>query len=217
MDDELLARMDHYLDAQFGREDDVLKETRAEMAREKLPSIAVSAAEGRALQVLTALSGATRVLELGTLGGYSATCIARGLPLGGKIISLELDEHHAATARKNIARAGFSDTVDVRVGPALEGLAAIKAAGEPLFDMAFIDADKDNYPLYLEEVYPLVKKGGVILADNTMPRNMHAPNDGGIGKFNVAATNHPGLLCANFPMLRDDSIDALVVCIKVGD
>ncbi len=217
MDQEQLARIDHYLDAQFGREDEVLQETRAEMARAHLPSIAVSAAEGRALQVLTALSGAKRVLELGTLGGYSATCIARGLPHDGKIISLELDEHHAETARKNLARAGFGSMVEVRVGAALDSIAAIKATGEPQFDMAFIDADKDNYPLYLSEVYPLVKKGGVILADNTMPRNMLAPQEGGIGRFNVAATEHPGLICANFPMLRDDGIDALMVCIKVGD
>ncbi len=217
MDQKQLARIDRYLDEQFGREDDVLRETRAEMSRAKLPSIAVSAAEGRALQVLTALSGAKRVLELGTLGGYSATCIARGLPHDGIIISLELDEHHAATARKNLERAGFASKVEVRVGAALDSIAAMKAAGEPQFDMAFIDADKDNYPVYLNEVYPLVRNGGVILADNTMPRNMEAPFDGGIGRFNVAATEHPGLICANFPMLRDDGIDALMVCIKVGD
>src|SRR5690606_3405585 len=109
-----------------------------------------------------------RILEIGTLGGYSATWFARALPDDGKLISLEIDPHHAEVARKNLERAGFASKTEVRVGPALQTLDQMRADNEPPFDLVFIDADKEAYPDYLKKVLPMVREGGLILADNTM-------------------------------------------------
>ena len=115
------------------------------------------------------MSGARRILEIGTLGGYNAIWLARALPAGGKLITLELSEHHAEVARRNLAQAGLAAKVEVRVGPALAALTAMEQAGEAPFDLVFIDADKDGYVAYLPKSVALVRDGGLILADNTLP------------------------------------------------
>jgi predicted O-methyltransferase YrrM len=136
-----------------------------------LPQIDVTSLQGKFLDFLVRVSGARRVLEIGTLGGYSTIWLARALPEGGRVVTLELDPHHARVARANLQNAGVLDRVDLRVAPALETLAILAntAAGpaEP-FDLIFIDADKQGYPDYLEWSLKLSRPGTVIVADNVV-------------------------------------------------
>src|SRR6202030_2892298 len=131
-----------------------------------LPTIAVSANEGKLLHLLARAIGARKILELGTLGGYSTIWLARALPVGGRLISLEYAAKNAEVARKNIARAGLADRVEVRVGAAIETLPGL--VGEAPFDLIFIDADKESYTEYLDWAVKLSRRGTVIIADNVV-------------------------------------------------
>lgn len=133
-----------------------------------LPAIDVSPAQGKLLELLARMNGARRVLEVGTLGGYSTICLARAVGEGGRVVSLEIDPHHAAVARANLDHAGVGERVDIRVGPAADSLAALVAAGEPAFDFAFIDADKPSNPVYLRHALALSRVGTVIVCDNVV-------------------------------------------------
>jgi caffeoyl-CoA O-methyltransferase len=165
---ELLERIDVYIEDLFGTSDEVLEATLGDSRRGGLPDINVSPNQGRLLQLLVEITGARRILEIGTLGGYSAIHLARGLPEDGELISLELDEHHAGVARNNIERAGLSEVVEVRVGDAHRLLAGLIENGEGPFDLVFIDADKEGYPDYLEATLRLVRPGSLLLGDNTI-------------------------------------------------
>jgi caffeoyl-CoA O-methyltransferase len=165
---ELLEEIDGYIEHLFGTSDEVLEATLRDSRRGGLPEINVSPNQGRLLRMLVELSGARRILEIGTLGGYSAIHLARGLPEDGELISLELDEHHADVARNNIERAVLSDIVEVRVGNAHKLLTDLIEKGEDPFDFVFIDADKEGYPDYLEASLQLVRPGSLILGDNTI-------------------------------------------------
>jgi predicted O-methyltransferase YrrM len=133
-----------------------------------LPAIDVSIAQGKLLHLLAFQTGARRILEVGTLGGVSTIWLARALPDGGRIVTLEIDPHHAAVARDNIARAGHAGQVDIRVGPATAALDAMIAAGEGGFDFAFIDADKENNPAYVRAAMALARPGATIIVDNVV-------------------------------------------------
>jgi predicted O-methyltransferase YrrM len=133
-----------------------------------LPEIQVSACQGKLLRLLIQIHGARRVLELGTLGGYSTIWLAGGLPPDGRLITVEYEAKHAAVARENIARAGFANKVEVRVGPALKILPELAAENLEPFDLIFIDADKENYPEYFAWALRLSRKGSVIIADNVV-------------------------------------------------
>jgi caffeoyl-CoA O-methyltransferase len=158
-------RVADYIAGLFAREDDVLRAIREESDRSGLPPIAVPAETGRFLQVLLAAISARRVLEVGTLGGYSAICMARAMGAEGRVLSLEIDQGHAGFARRHIARAGLEENIEVRVGPALAILPALD--GER-FDAVFLDADKEPLPTYLEWALRLVRPGGLIIADNAL-------------------------------------------------
>jgi caffeoyl-CoA O-methyltransferase len=171
--EELLA----YLSRCGARTDDVLDRVRAETS--KLPNaiMQIAADQGALMELVVRLIGAKDALEIGTFTGYSAICIARGLSEGGRLTCLELDEEFAAIAQRNIDAAGVADRVEIRVGPALESLAAIPA--EPGFDFAFIDADKRSYPDYYELVLERMRRGGLILLDNMLQGGrVVAPNTG---------------------------------------
>jgi predicted O-methyltransferase YrrM len=209
-----LDNYNDYIGGLFAHEDDALRAAREDMEREGLPRINVSATEGQLLHVLALSVGARRILELGTLGGYSGIWLSRALPQDGKLVSLELDPHHADVARRSLARAGVGDRVEVRVGPAAESLAKMAADGEPLFDLVFIDADKDGYPEYLERTVPLVREGGLVLADNVMPRDIPAGGPRtGIERFNAALAARRDLISIIVPVLRG-SLDGLSISIK---
>ena len=207
-------RLDTFISNLFAHEDDALRSALVDMEREGLPSINVSASEGQTLHVLARAIGAKRILEVGTLGGYSTIWLARALPEGGRLVSLELDPHHADVARHNVARAGLANSVEIRVGRASESLA--KMAGEGPFDLAFIDADKDGYVGYLDQVVPLVRPGGLILGDNTLTHSALDPNaDTGITRYNAAVAARTDLVSVIIPTLRHE-IDGLLVSVKVG-
>ncbi len=139
-----------------------------------LPSISVASHEGRLLWMLARMQDARNILEIGTLGGYSTIWLARALAAGGRLITLEFDPKHAAVARENIARAGFAEMVEVRVGPALDSLPVIAAEGRGPFDLVFIDADKKNNWEYFEWALKLSRVGSVIIVDNVV-------RDGAVG------------------------------------
>lgn len=160
--------VDAYIaDRLIGR-DPALEAALAANAAGGLPAIDVSAAQGKMLGLLARMAGARRILEVGTLGGYSTIWLARALPEDGKLVTLELEPHHAEVARANLARAGFADRCDVRVGPALGTMAAMIAAGEGSFDLVFIDADKPGNVAYLNAALQLTRPGSVIVVDNVV-------------------------------------------------
>ncbi|MFF5341531.1 O-methyltransferase [Streptomyces althioticus] len=133
-----------------------------------LPPIAVSPLQGKLLHLLARIQGARRVLEIGTLGGYSTIWLGRALPADGRLITLEYDPRHAEVAVRNIARAGLAEQVEVRVGPALESLPKLADEHPPPFDLVFIDADKANNPHYVEWALRLTAAGSVIVLDNVV-------------------------------------------------
>jgi len=133
-----------------------------------LPAIDVSAAQGKFLNLLVRMSGARLVLEIGTLGGYSTLWMARALPKGGRLVSLEYDALHATVARENIEAAGFSDLVEVRIGRAIDSLAQLHAEGLYPFDLIFIDADKPSNAAYLDWALRLSRPGAVVIVDNVI-------------------------------------------------
>lgn len=158
-----------YLADVFGREDGVLTELKRAAQDAGLPDIAVSADVGRLLSLLTSLTPGMLAIEVGTLAGYSGIWLARGLRPGGKLITLELDEKHADFAEQQFARAGLAAQVEVRRGAALEQLPRLAAElGPRSVDVAFIDADKREYPAYFAQLRPLIKPGGLFLADNVL-------------------------------------------------
>ena len=133
-----------------------------------LPPISVTPNQGKLLQLLARMQGARKILELGTLGGYSTIWLARALPAGGRLITLEAEPRYAEVAQANIARAGLSELVELRVGPALQTLPELHAEGAGPFDLIFIDADKQNYPGYFEWALRLSRPGTLIVGDNVV-------------------------------------------------
>jgi predicted O-methyltransferase YrrM len=166
MDDPRWTQVDDYLVSLLSPSDEALAGALADSDAAGLPAIAVAPNQGKMLLLLAQISGARRILEIGTLGGYSTISLARALPLDGHLLTLELEAAHARVARINLDRAGLGTLVDVRVGPATESLRSLVAEGEEPFDFIFIDADKEGYPEYLELSLALARPGTVIVADN---------------------------------------------------
>ena len=158
--------VDDYIAAKLLGDDDALATTLANNAANGLPPIDVSAAQGKMLFLLAQIAGARRILEIGTLGGYSTIWLARALPDDGELVTLELEDHHARIARQNLKRAEVSDKVDIRVGPAAESLAAM--IGEAPFDFVFIDADKQSNALNVTEAIRLGRPCTTIIVDNVV-------------------------------------------------
>ncbi|MGX5828665.1 O-methyltransferase [Mesorhizobium sp. 43Arga] len=170
--------VDDYIVGSLFEADPVMDAVLATNRDQGLPPIDVSPAQGKLLSLLARMQGARTVLEIGTLGGYSTIWLARGLPADGKIVTLELDSHHARVARSNFERAGVSERVELRVGPALESLAALSAENAGPFDLIFIDADKPNNPNYLSWAMRLSRPGTVIICDNVIRDGAVLDRDG---------------------------------------
>jgi predicted O-methyltransferase YrrM len=168
MPESTWKKVDEYAVQLLSLSDRTLDAALADSDAGGLPQINVAPNQGKFLEVLAASHRSKRILEIGTLGGYSTIWLARALPPDGQLISLELEEHHAQVARKNIDRAGFATQVEVRVGPAVASLRAMLDAGTERFDFIFIDADKESYPQYLELSLALSRTGTVIVADNVV-------------------------------------------------
>lgn len=168
MPEEPWKAVDDYLADLFVPEDPALTAALVESEAAGLDPISVSSMQGKLLNLLVQLTGARRILEIGTLGGYSTIWMARALPEGGKLISLELQQKHAEVAGKNVARAGLSDKVEIRLAPALDSLKAMHAEGASPFDLIFIDADKESIPRYYEWSMKLSRKGTLVIVDNVI-------------------------------------------------
>jgi predicted O-methyltransferase YrrM len=168
MTQETWTAVDNYINQMLVPSDPVLDAVVESSAAAGLPAIAVSPSQGKLLYLLAQIQGARKVLEVGTLAGYSTIWLARALPPGGRVITLEFDPKHAKIATTNIAQAGLSDTVEVRVGPALASLPQIVAEGLGPFDLIFIDADKENNVPYFKWALQLSRPGTVIIVDNVV-------------------------------------------------
>ncbi len=186
---------DQYITQLFVREDDALRTTQAEADRNGLPQISLAPHEGRLLQFLALAVGAKKIVEIGTLAGYSGTWLARALPAGGKLFTLEKSSKHAEVARASFERAGVATKVELLEGDALDSLKKIEAHGP--FDLVFIDADKGGYPNYLAWAVANLRSGGIVAAHNAFrggavlaPKN---DDDRGMDSFNRALAEHPQL------------------------
>jgi predicted O-methyltransferase YrrM len=160
--------VDSYIEQRVLGPDPVLDAALAAAAAAGLPRIAVSAAQGKQLELLARLAGAKRILEVGTLGGYSAICLARALPADGYLLTLEIDPRHAEVARQTIDSARLPARIEIRLGPALETLAGLSPDVVAPFDVVFIDADKRHNPQYLEWAVKLGRPGTLIVVDNVV-------------------------------------------------
>ena len=208
VNEQLLNEIDDYIETLFVPPDPALEQNLKNSDAAGLPAIAVSPAQGRFLYILAKIAGAKRILEIGTLGGYSTTLLARALPENGKLVTLELSPVHAAVARKNLEAAGVSALVEIRVGSASETLDKMIAAGEEPFDLIFIDADKPGYAGYLNQVLYLSRSGTVIVGDNLIRRGevmAAVPDDEsalGAKNFNSLIASHPRLESIVLPMIK---------------
>lgn len=195
-------RVDTYIGEKLIGDDAILAAALAHNAENGLPPIDVSAAQGKMLYLLAQMAGARRILEIGTLGGYSTIWLARALPDDGVLVTLEVDHKHARVAQADLDRAGLSDRAEIRVGPALDSLAAMTDVAP--FDFVFIDADKQSNVDYVAEAIRLGRSGTTIIVDNVV-------REGGILD---PASNDPGVLGtrALFDFLQSDPrIDATAV------
>lgn len=166
MTQEAWSAIDQYITDQIVHEDAALRAATRATVDAGLPQIAVAPNQGKLLSLLARLLGAKRILEIGTLAGYSTIWLARGLSRGGRLITLEADEQHAAVARDNFRRAKLARMIELRVGKALDTLPEVPRT--PRFDLVFIDADKANIPDYFAWGLKLTRKGGVIVVDNVV-------------------------------------------------
>ncbi|MEA2676931.1 MAG: hypothetical protein QOJ81_1072 [Chloroflexota bacterium] len=189
--------VDDFIVDTFDLDDDVLRAAVAASVTAGMPQIQVSAALGQFLNVQARALGARRILEVGTLAGYSSIWLARALPRDGRLVTLELSPKHAEVARANLAHAGLGELVEVRVGPGVDSLAALVAEKVEPFDMVFIDADKEGYPDYLEWSLRLTRPGSLIVADNVVRGGAIIEPDHadsrvqGIRQFNEALAHDP--------------------------
>jgi predicted O-methyltransferase YrrM len=168
MDKNIFEKVDNYISEISAQEDKILTDVIKSLEDENIPQMSVSANHGKFLQVLMISCNAKRVLELGTLGGYSTIWLARALPDKGKLISLEIDKHYSEVAKRNVENAGLSEKVDIRVGRALDILPTLIEQNEEPFDFIFIDADKPPYTEYFELAIKLSRKGTIIVCDNVI-------------------------------------------------
>ena len=207
-------RFERYVAELFAAEDPILSKIRARHAAENLPTINVSPEEGKLLHLLLLTIGATKVLELGSLGGYSGVWLARALPPNGKLTTIEKDARHAKIARETFALARLAKKVQLIEGAALDVLPTLPAG----FDAVFIDADKEPLPKYFDWGMRLLRRGGLLLCDNAffhgaaVDPNDRSGNALGVRKFNDLAAHDPRLVATIIPVR-----DGLVVGLKVRD
>ena len=161
-------QVDHFLEDRLLPHDEILEAALQASNEAGLPAISVTATQGRFLNLLARVRGARRILEIGTLGGYSTIWLARALPADGSLVTLELDSNCSTVARTNFERAGLADLIDLREGPALDSLPQLAAEGGAPFDLVFLDADKEHHPDYFQWALKLSRPGTLIVADNVV-------------------------------------------------
>lgn len=217
MSTELWKRVDEYYCGLFLSADDVLDSALKDSDAGGLPTIQVSPAQGKLLCLLAKSGGAKNILEIGTLGGYSTIWMARALPDDGRLVTLEVVPKHAEVARANIARAGFADKVEVRLGPAQETLDVLQKEGVGPFDFVFIDADKAAYPEYFKAALNLCRTGAMIVADNVVRDGEIVNSDSsdasiqGIRRFNEIVAAEPRVTATVVQTVGSKGYDGFVI------
>jgi len=220
---ELWSAVDHYIAGLLVPADPVLDATLQASADAGLPSIQVSPLQAKLLHVLARLQGARNILEIGTLGGYSAIWLARALPPGGRLLTLEADAKHADVARASFARAGLTGVIELRLGPALDTLPQIAAEGHGPFDLIFIDANKNHMAEYFDWALKLSRRGSVIIADNVI-RNGGVidtastdPDIQGVRRFNERLAAESRVSATEIQTVGSKGYDGFALAVVVVD
>ena len=216
------GEVDDYVTEMLVGPDRDLEAALADSEAAGLPPISVTAPQGKLLQLMARMIGATRILEIGTLGGYSTIWLARALPPGGRLVTLELEPRHAEVALGNLTRAGLGAAVEIRVGPALESLAAMEVGPADPFDLVFIDADKDNIPGYFDRAVRLSRPGGVIVVDNVVRNGalVDAADDDprvlGVRRFHDMLSTRPDVAATTIQTVGSKGYDGFTVAVVNG-
>jgi len=223
MTEKAWTTVDHYLNDTLLKPDAALEAALQANAATGLPEIDVAPNQGQFLQILAQMLRARRILEIGTLGGYSTICLARALPSTGKLITLELNPKHAAVAQSNIDRAGLASLVEIRIGPALDSLSQLEAEQTAPFDLIFIDADKPNNPNYLAFALKLSRPGTLILCDNVIRDGDVAnptstdPNTHGARQLLEAMAANPRLSATALQTVGSKGWDGFAMALVLSD
>lgn len=219
MTQEQWSEVDDYIRGLFVPADAALDAALEDSAAARLPPINVSPPQGKLLMILAELAKARRILEIGTLGGYSTIWLARALPPDGRLITLEVDPDHAKVAEANLARAGLSGVVELRLGPALETLPKLEAEGAGQFDFIFIDADKQNNAEYFRWALKFSHKGTVIMVDNVVRKGTVAdpastdPSTLGVRRFNDIASAERRVLATEIQTVGIKGYDGFAIAL----
>lgn len=222
MDKSLFGAVERYIGELFGPEDEALTASLSAARRAGLPNIEISPGHGKLLQILASAVNANRILEIGTLAGYSTIWLARSLPADGRLITLEIDEPRAAVARSNIARAGLSEMVEVRVAPAIDSLRLMVVNGEPAFDLVFIDADEPSYVDYLDAAVQLSRPGSLIVVDNVVREGAVVEPDSvdprviGSRRFNEKLAADTRLAATLITTIGENSYDGVAIALVLN-
>lgn len=223
MTPELWTAVDRYLAELLAPADAALEAALAANRAADLPAIDVSPPQGKLLHLLARLQGAHKILEIGTLGGYSTIWLARALTAGGRVITLEADPVHAETARANITRAGLAAVVDVRLGPALETLPRLEAERCGPFDVTFIDADKPSTPDYFTWALKLSRRNSIIIVDNVVRDGAvidgasSDPGVKGMRRFFEMLAAEPRVIATAIQTVGSKGYDGFAIALVIGD
>ncbi len=215
--------VDRYINGLFAPNDDALDAALRDSSAAGLPAIHVSPCQGKMLHLLARALGARRILEIGTLGGYSTIWLARALPAGGRMVTLEADPRHASVARANLARAGLSAVVEVRVGRALDLLPPLASDGGGPFDLIFIDADKAGYPDYFPWALRLSRRGSLIIADNVVRNGAVVDGSGadpgvaGVRRMNDLVAAERRVSATEVQTVGSKGYDGFMLAVVTGD
>ncbi len=223
MSREQWTAVDAYLAELLVQPDAALDAALADSAAAGLPAINVTPNQGKLLQLMARAEGAKRILEVGTLGGYSTVWLARALPPGGRLVTLEIDPKHAEIARVNLARAGVLDVVDIRLGPAVDLLPQLATEAREPFDFIFIDADKPSNPEYFAWALRLSRRGSLIVVDNVIRGGAivdAASQDAsvqGVRRLNELIAAEPRVSATAIQTVGGKGYDGFAVALVVGD
>jgi predicted O-methyltransferase YrrM len=223
MAQETWSAVERYLTGALLPPDPILDAALADSARAGLPPIAISPNMGKLLQLLARVQGARRILEIGTLGGYSTIWLARALPADGKLITLEADPKHAKVAAVNIERAGLAEIVELRRGKASAILPELAAEGRGPFDFFFIDADKENNSLYFDWALKLARRGSLIVVDNVVRDGAVADPDSknpmvqGVRRFMDALAAEPRVTSTAIQIVGSKGYDGFSITLVDGE
>ncbi len=221
MTQQTWTAVDHYISDLYIAPDDALEQALKDSAAAGLPNIQVAPNQGKLISILAQTIGAKKILEIGTLGGYSTIWLARALPSDGKLISLEIDPKHAEVARKNITRAGLADKAEVRLGRAIESLPRIAAEGIAPFDFVFIDADKPSNADYFEWALKLTHVGSLIITDNVIRQgqvidaNSKDESVQGVRRFNTMVSAEGRTITTQLQTVGSKGYDGLAISLVV--